>query len=502
MPEIQLQTSTEQSQLDSLPHEGGKETGVEGSQNIELISSGLDDVAESISEIAENREAVTAAAIELAEQFSVNAEFFEEKSRMIVFSALANELTKIDESAGFDREGVRKKEFIADATYLLVAKYTDEFDELKGANEKEANPSELSDNRMIEIYEKYTNQQQTAELQEAIDADGVLDGVKERLGITSGNEDPYKLRVMSFGTSSETHGLSAGRYDWENHDAKNPEDVAAYESHSQSVDDYRAWEKGLEQRRSEFAEEMGYEIGAPAWVTRIDGETYLCVSQATAEKILHPELTEDYYGEDEFRRDLAYLEHEYTHTQGGVILDHGLDFGLALEERRAEYFSGDKHGYRDTKHLAQELKIATDFDLLGFFDDQEAKGGKIEDVYEKLAEVLGVEGMLQILMALPSPYDQEQSNQVSANVQSYIGGISGAADSILQHSLDQGNESEISARADILAEVGVNVFYKKEISDIDAFFHGRRGGEKMAKILEDKAKKLAYKKKLKSVNFN
>ena len=54
----------------------------------------------------------------------------------------------------------------------------------------------------ISVYERFTNQEVTRDLKQAI-ADGLLDGVKARMGITPEVEEPYEVRVLNV-TSERT----------------------------------------------------------------------------------------------------------------------------------------------------------------------------------------------------------------------------------------------------------------------------------------------------------
>jgi hypothetical protein len=65
----------------------------------------------------------------------------------------------------------------------------------------------------------------------------------------------------------------------------------------------------------------------------------------------------------ETRRDVAYIKHEYIHTQKSLLLGKDSDVGLALEEYRAERLSGNMGGYNNVKDIVNFIVATSDFNF-------------------------------------------------------------------------------------------------------------------------------------------
>lgn len=198
-----------------------------------------------------------------------------------------------------------------------------------------------------------------------------------------------------------------------------------------------------------------------AWVAQLGEEkqTTLCITAPLARKILHPSLTAGtkYYDHDARVRDMAVVEHEYTHTQGGLSVDHDIWIGINAEEVRAEEFSGNKMGYWDVKGFFVDIGVATGFDMVSVLRSR-AKGGTQREVYSDMANALGLQGMLEVLMAPPANYVTEQGNQYQRGCFEYLGGYDGVVGRLLERERQAGNGEQVEARVAARA---------KRIVDID-----------------------------------
>lgn len=437
---------------------------VEQQQSMELFGSSLDSLAVDIPELEENREAVATAGAELIEAFGIKPELFESPYRSLIFASISSRLSKLDTEnpAPADRQ---EREFIADATLLLSKNFTDEYADIRASLEAENNPNHLSDKGFLEIYDKYTDEEHSEAVTKAI-ADGLLDDVKQAMGITEENEAPFRVRVLSVATSStETFGLHLGSRDfpenWE--DLSMKERSAFYRDSSADLRAGHDWEEGLDQRSEDFRKATGSKSAAPAWVTTIGGETQLCISLPLAEKLLYKdEVTKNvtYYGEDEYQRDLATLEHEYTHTQQDLIdpeLD--IDFGVTFAERHAEHFSGNKGGYVDVKHFLQDVALVTGVNSVEIFDEVPQKGRDATELLEVFANNLGVDRVVELLTVMPKNYTEEQNNVVRSALHGYIGGYEGFLQRLYSERVSQGQAAQIQERINERAQFLVDLNY-------------------------------------------
>jgi hypothetical protein len=413
------------------------------SEQLQMFSTQLQEQAFTLPEVAENQTEIMAKGADLIDTFGISTEFFEEPTHVLFFTSLANRYAKLEARKGdlSTDEYIKEKEFIADATLLLAqdksALYP-QYKDLIDVDDSDDNATHES------IYAKYTNTQLTQELKEAIDT-GLLDGVKERLGITADNEDPYTLRVLNITGSTTTHGMTPTMSDelMDKH-YKDP----AWEEYREDTHAFKSYEAGLVANTAEFKKGMGWEMNVPtAWINSHDGKRTLFMPLPFAEKILYKDQTRSkYYDEKDAARDVAILEHEYTHTQGGLNLDANIYFGIAAEERRAEYFSGDKHGYMDIKGAIQDIAAVTGIRTWDEMEGQ-VKGGNVQEFYTNLAQRLDLDSMLEFAMMSPKAY-VIPSRRLLSEVTEYLGGLDGVTERMYDRQVAAGKQTDISDRLD------------------------------------------------------
>lgn len=421
-----------------------------------------------------NRPEILSAGKELIEQFGIKPSLFETGDRSLVFAGLASR-------AADDKDTSNEQAFVADAMALLAYEHSDRLAE--AAKIIESEESGYDETNVLRVYEKYTDTELSAVVSEKLH-NGFLDPVKEKLGITQENEDPFDVRVLTIADTSQLYGIDAPapNYDLDFYSSE-------FQSQTQTKQDVDAWKAGLEKRAEEFAKEMGQDsIFGPAWVHESKGKRTLCISSALAEKIRDPEVIKNttWYNQDELDRDLAILAHEYTHTQGGVKVDGGVTFGINLEELRAERFSGDKQGYQEVKAFFQYYDILTGQNVAREMDER-VKGGTTEEAFGAIANKIGLTKMIDVMLAVPNNYINKQSNVFLREAYEHIGGLDGVLKSIYDMQIAAGNELAINDRFNTIAEKLVEI-------DIDLeFFSGYRknhGLVFMTDMLVSRAKEL------------
>lgn len=402
------------------------------------------ELAKHIPEVVERPE-ITEAGKELIEEFALKPSLFDSEDRAVVFAGIASRWVTAKES-GDESE----KAFVADTLALLAHEHSDT---LTAAHEliKSEDP-EFDDDTRERVYDDYTDKELTAAVSQAIE-NGLLDDVKQKLGITAENENPYVIRVLSIADETQLHGLDAPKPDF-----TLPYNSDGVQDAIQLQDDVKAWKRGLEARTKEFANKIGRE-GAfgPAWMTEINGVRNLCISSALAEKIRDPEVTKNtgWYTERNIAGDFATLEHEYVHTQGGVMADRSISFGINLEELRAEYFSGNKQGYQDVKGFFQAYAIITGQNMSKELASR-TKGGSVAEAFGAIANRVGLSTMLEVMVASPKNYDADQGNTFRREAFNHVGGLDGILERLYKVEVASGNESMIAERIDQGAQMLLN----------------------------------------------
>lgn len=478
-------------------------------QSVASFEASLNDFATRVPEIDAGKEALQTAGTELIESFGIKPELFESPYRSMIFTSVSSRLAKLNESEP-SQAGQREREFIADAAFLLSREFTDEYPELRAELEAEDNPSKISEETRLALFDKYTDKEYTKELEQAIE-NGLFDEVKQRLGITPDNETPYTVRVLSIGSgASVTHGLETPYPDLPEGWTDLPADdrnrlIRDASDFSQSG---TKWKDGLAKRGEELRKALGEENIGDAWVsTTSTGEKHLCVALPLVEKILHrdelasPKNYSDSYYED----DMAVFEHEYTHTQQTVIdRKLGNDFGVTIAERHAEYFSKDQLGYQDVKRFFTNINLASGVGVADLFEGLDAKGRDAAELTEDFANRFGLGSVVELMAVMPRDYAKFEKNPIRQSIHKYLGGYDGVVSRIYQERVKQGDMPEIQRRvgeyAKRILDVNYDFWTPEQFEATQKMFGTAFLREEMKAELV-KQRKATYKDKLKSVNF-
>lgn len=295
-------------------------------------------------------------------------------------------------------------------------------------------PDEMDDDIKFDIYMDYENAALTRELDNRI-KDGLLDEVKERMGITSENETPYVVHVLDIASYTSTWGIGPSLDELDNE-----EDLSVLYQAQKALDacneliyDYK---KGLRSKRRELEERLESKESIPeGWVQYRDGIPHLFMLNPNVEKILNPEVTNNapYYDERARCEDVALIEHEYIHTQAPLLVG-SIAFGGGIEELRAEHFSGNLRGYEEVKDFFRELNALSKVDVPAIFDAKPC-GGTAVDVFAHIAQKVGVESAIDIFMAAPKNYC---NRGIMKLVNDNLGGYGSVIQSILLRKVEAG----------------------------------------------------------------
>ncbi len=363
----------------------------------------------------------------LIDEFEIDNDALSGTKNELVMTAIASRMSKLEDIKDVGRHG-QEKEYIADLVMLSVGENT-QFSDLL-----ESSFNEVSDNEIKMALDKFTQPEVTKDMDKYIRG-AEFDELRKKLGITS--EDDMEVRVLSIVDDQKTQLYGLRRRSTV-YDAEETSYITDYES-------------GLVKNGRDFAESTGRkELFAPAWVDTLEnGTTYLCLSLPTAEKVLYQEEDRaDYYGNQELGGDIAMVMHEYTHTRNRLSLsDTHTGLGTALEELRAEHFSGNKHGYTDIKKFFQGMKMLTGYSPESSFD---MKDGYDESKFLlDIVDHVGLDGLLDAFTVMPKNYaEDDQASGIMRSVVGHDSGVSGSFENLYSDMVNRFGEEVVQQNID------------------------------------------------------
>ncbi len=365
-----------------------------------------------VPEAAEEAERIGRGGAVLIEAFKVRPEFFEDDKRSAIFASLALNAAKTEEAmsqASHDRNGIHERQtFIANATFLLTRDHADGYPELKAAHEAQirGDRDSISKAKM----DKFEQPELTRSLRAYIEKQGILDELRAKLG-HAGTEPDY--HVLSIGSTGSFH------FD--------------HEAAGLTYEEAKAWDRGLEARTKAFAASIpGGELaaGAAGFAINFDEDPdhhHVYIPGPTAELVMADErglVPNKYMVETrQAKRTVGTIKHEFVHTQGDVNVNES--FGKSLEERRAEYYSGDNGEYYEVKSFFRQLQLLSDKYIGDMFEEALASAhtGDPVNIYELCAKYYGLEYMVDIAASQPDAYVRLGANsQFTRDMLQSIGG--------------------------------------------------------------------------------
>ncbi|CAN5460874.1 hypothetical protein BH10PAT3_BH10PAT3_7590 [soil metagenome] len=391
MSELLLQPSP-----NSLPVEGAV-------QSFEQVRVGSLDILNGIEASGvpiENKEAVAGSLDVLRGEFGIEDSVFESPKTALVLTAVADRLNRGEQAEPISvGRKTSELEYVADLVMFVAGAQTKFGDQYENITKEQS----VSDVQSKAAYDRFTQPEVSKDMDEFIRGPK-FDELRKRLGVTS--ETPYEVRVLAIDSEagSQSFGLVPRL---ELPDGATPEQLRNYQKES----DYRQnYIKGLQKNGDDFNEALGREGAfAPAWVTNFeDGTQYLCLALPTAEKVMYSEEERaNYYDDDSRMRDLAIVEHEYTHTQKQLLFKNKIGVGIALEEMRAEHFSGNKQGYVDIKKYFTGIRMLTGYSPTDSF---EIDGSPYDEqtFLTDIAKNIGLDGLLDCLTTIPVNYAEDE----------------------------------------------------------------------------------------------
>ncbi len=260
----------------------------------------------------------------------------------------------------------------------------------------------------VKFLKKYQNLELSNRLHEWIMTSDEMRKIREELQITDGREDNFEMMVLSVGQPLHTEGLG-----------KSPD--APYGINEYVKELHERGKTFMNEQQSSEDDALPY-----AWVSRLDGTNYLCVSEPIARIVLEPESV-GYKDTGEGTRDfmIDLMRHDLVHTQGNIQLVDQADttvdsyLGIMLEEYRAEKYSGykSKSAYADIYRVIGTIEDLKGFSL-GELMQKFALGGA-QNKNEFYAAVAGRAGLVNTALLvglLPDDYADFQSPRSSREI--------------------------------------------------------------------------------------
>lgn len=387
-----------------------------------------------VPEVGQNRERIQAAVSEMLARFEIKNSVLDDPARALLLCGLAE---KWDTDEG-QRYAADVLSLIADQhSHALETRFVDEAHQ---AGEHVNNSEGLE-----ATIDSFTNRPITEALKGAFDH-GMLEGVRERLGVSKETEDEFEIRVLNIaGHNGDFTEFSPGKYPM--YDALDVEGWkeadAEWQQDKRQID---AWQKGLTERGQQYMKQAGMKSMPAAWVTTLDdGRRIMCLKLTTAELLLESALPEEerMFSQSEIAKATAVVEHEYTHTQSRATEGQQAYMGLNIEELRAEHFSGNTAGYLDAKGFFADIKAVTGFDMTERFDERQ-RGGSVAELLADLANATSLSTMVEIAGLQPVAY--RGANPMFERMYEAVGGYDGVLARLLEQQIAAGHAAEVEDR--------------------------------------------------------
>lgn len=206
----------------------------------------------------------------------------------------------------------------------------------------------------------------------------------------------------------------------------------------------------LSDEQKKFAKEYHLYGAVPTmWVSKVGDQTYILVHKNYANDLIS----------DPAGHVRSIISHELIHTQNAFVRG---ELGRIIEERRAEYFSGDRSSYYDIKQLFIYVGIFSGIDITDMFDSNPTNPTSF---YINLYKTLGVEMANGIVANIPTAYQSDTSEAIKN-----VAHLTGGPDQVIKQAIALGknDQTSVDKRLANRAELLMKVFRSKDrvISDL------------------------------------
>lgn len=316
------------------------------------------------------------------------------------------------------------KEAYRNELYLLATPYLSALP--SGISDQYFQTTRTSDEETLKIFDKYTDKALSAQLNQTITSSGVTQEAATKLKLgDAGKLAPYHIVALDFDNASD--------------------------------------------RQKEFAKEH-YMYGAQPkmWVESVGSHIYIFFAKNYAQEFI----------KDPNGAQRSSVIHEFIHAQSPF--NRG-DLGRAIEERRAENFSGDKSSYFDAKQLFIYSDVFSGINMIDLLNQTPTDPASF---YLALYSKYGVAGANHILASWPTVYLGDPSEAVK-KVNDMSGGMNGAIEASI--GVGKKDQNAMNARMKTRADKLFEVFKTKEkvLQDLENNLGGAYRMPAAAKQMKD-----------------
>jgi hypothetical protein len=358
----------------------------------------------------------------ISDELRLDRAFFDAPSNTILLVSIADSWVtneeKVAQHGAYDSKLAAERTMLVDTAMVVAGEHMAEKLDPDAGMPDSREREDATDLARAEFLETTRDPELEAQITELIKTDGpgsLLEWQREQLGVTARDEAPFDVKVVKIGDKASLQDAGAIRQvPWPDYDLRET-DRQAYDRQDAIAEQIEiendAFAKPYEDAQREYDERFGAETGnlPPAWVD-IDsktGQKTLFIRGTDAFALLNQKEAGNFDDEtaDAARDAVAYVRHEFGRTQKSLLRGDRSQLGLIVEERKAEYISGDKHGYNDVKFLFDDLGAVTDSDLEGVLAESIKQEDPLTAFLSESSKTVGLRNTLLLMVNKPLPYD-------------------------------------------------------------------------------------------------
>jgi hypothetical protein len=470
---------------------------------------------------------VQAIAVSMAEDAGLQANFFESPAKTVLLLSIADSWATNERRAAansdHDTSIADERAMLGDVMLMLAGEQSSVVTDLVERSDPLANRyMETSITNPIEeerqdFLDSLNDPERALKVTAALAMTGpgsFLEKQRSLLGVTAENQKPLTVKVLKIGsawglinagTLTKPDYPDSAEYDGINEkstaeqtkireQAKLAQDI--YQENQNAAKPYEAADK-------EYTERFGEQLGPLplAYVNKKkDGTNELVLRAEEADMLLNYFVNQQPIQKGvrlaaaDIERSLAIARHEYGHTQKSLSIGQHNQLGLVVEERKAEYVSGDKQGYQDVKNYLQDLTMATGIDVLGVLDAALKQTDPLATLVASSANKIGLRDTLMMMVAKPLPYEKnpEQAKKFAGLDGIHKKSDVSSLDSLIRQTVERRGEAELARNIDNWVKRLLKAGHKPEwISESLVHYREANGLAYSGKFIEQAVKDLA-----------